>query len=240
MVEVIDERGGLESSTLGVFRSAATVKGGRRFSFGALVAVGDKQGNVGIGYAKSIEVPPAIEKAQKDGRKNMKRVTLKGGTIPHEVTGSYSASSVRLVPASPGTGIIAGGTVRAILELAGITDCLTRAYGSTNKKNLAKATLEGLSQLRSRETVAELRGVTLDASEVELKIERGRTSMPARKKTDSRKGPVNTVGQERKGGRGRGGPGGGGGGRGRGGRPGGAGGPSSEGPAPDAPAPSAG
>ena len=221
MVEMIDERNQLESATIGVFRSASTVKGGRRFSFGALVAVGNKQGQVGLGYAKSGEVPPAIEKAQKDGRKQMLKINLKSGTIPHQVTGVYSASTVVLVPASPGTGIIAGGTVRAILELAGIRDCLSKAYGSTNKKNLAKATMAGLTQLRQREFIADIRGVGIDQTEVELKVERGRASMPAARKSDSPRGPVNTVGQDRKGGRGgggRGGPrgGGGGGGRGRG------------------------
>lgn len=211
MVEIIDERGGLESSTIGVFRSASTVAGGRRFSFGALVAVGDKAGRVALGYAKSGEVPPAIEKAQKDGKKRLLKVNLKGGTIPHEVSGRYSASTVKLVPASPGTGIIAGATVRAILELAGVTDCLTKAYGSTNKKNLAKATLDGLLRLRQREEIERIRGATIESSDVELKLERGRAAMPAvRKKTDGPKGPVNTVGQDRKGGRGgRGGPGGG-------------------------------
>lgn len=220
MVEMIDERNQLESATIGVFRSAATVKGGRRFSFGALVAVGNKQGQVGLGYAKSGEVPPAIEKAQKDGRKRMYKINLKGGTIPHQVTGTYSASSVVLVPASPGTGIIAGGTVRAILELVGVRDCLSKAYGSTNKKNLAKATLAGLQQLRHREFISDIRGVGIEATEVELKVERGRAGMPAARKSDTPRGPVNTVGQDRKGGRGggRGGPrGGGGGGRGRGG-----------------------
>lgn len=203
MVEIIDERGGLESSTIGVFRSASTVAGGRRFSFGALVAVGDKSGRVALGYAKSGEVPPAIEKAQKDGKKRLQTITLKGGTLPHAVTGRYSASSVTLVPASPGTGIIAGATVRAILELAGVTDCLTKAYGSTNKKNLAKATIAGLLQLRQREAVERVRGLSLEQTDVEVKLERGRAAMPAvKKKSDGPRGPVNTVGQDRKGGRG--------------------------------------
>lgn len=215
MVELIDERNQLESATIGVFRSASTVKGGRRFSFGALVAVGNKQGQVGLGYAKSGEVPPAIEKAQKDGRKQMLKINLKAGTIPHQVKGTYSASTVVLVPASPGTGIIAGGTVRAILELAGVRDCLSKAYGSTNKKNLAKATMAGLLQLRQREFVSDIRGVGIDQTEVEQKVERGRGAAPVARKSDTPRGPVNTVGQERKGGRG--GPGGGRGGQ-RGGR----------------------
>lgn len=158
MVELIDERNQLESATIGVFRSAATVKGGRRFSFGALVAVGNKQGQVGLGYAKSGEVPPAIEKAQKDGRKRMYRINLKGGTIPHQVTGTYSASSVVLVPASPGTGIIAGGGVRAVLQAAGVKDVLTKQLGSSSRLNSTFATLKGLQQLKNINEEARRRG----------------------------------------------------------------------------------
>ncbi len=181
MVEVIDEANQLESNTIGVFRSAATVKGGRRFSFGSLVVVGNRSGRVGLGYAKANEVPPAIEKAQKEGRKSLKDVVLKGGTIPHQVLGRYGASSVKLIPASPGTGVVAGATVRAVLEMVGITDCMTKSYGSRNKKNLAKATLDGLARLQSRETVAELRGVTIERSEVDDMIERGAAFMPSTK-----------------------------------------------------------
>ena len=104
MSEMLEGSGSLESTTIGVFRSAATVKGGKRFSFGALVAVGDRQGRIALGYAKANEVPPAIEKAQKDGKKQLKQITLHGKTIPHVVEGTFSASKVRLVPASPGTG----------------------------------------------------------------------------------------------------------------------------------------
>lgn len=171
MVELIEESSQVESNTIGVFRSAATVKGGRRFSFGALVVVGDKRGRVGLGYAKAKEVPPAIEKAQKDGRKNLRSVIIKGGTIPHEVTGKYRASSVRLLPASPGTGVVAGATVRSVLELAGITDCLTKSYGSRNKKNLAKATLDGLEQLRNKHQISALRGVTIERTAVDERVE---------------------------------------------------------------------
>ena len=103
MVEFLDETNQLESNTIGVFRSAATMAGGRRFSFGSLVVVGDKNGRIGLGYGKANEVPPAIEKAQKDAKKNLKQVTLQGGTIPHEVQGRYGASSVKLIPASPGS-----------------------------------------------------------------------------------------------------------------------------------------
>lgn len=221
MSEMLEGSGSLESTTIGVFRSAATVKGGKRFSFGALVAVGDRNGRIALGYAKANEVPPAIEKAQKDGKKNLRQITLHGRTIPHTVEGSFSASKVRLVPASPGTGVKAGGTVRAVLELAGITDCLTKAYGSTNQKNLAKATVEALKQLRTGGTIAELRGVSIPKTEVDDILERGQAFMPAKREgTAPMKGPVNKVGMENKrgGGRGgRGGPGGGRGGRGRGG-----------------------
>ena len=108
MVETIDQGSQLESNTIGIFRSAATAKGGRNFSFGALVVVGDRQGRIGLGYAKANEVPPAIEKAQKYGRKATTGVNLHGGTIPHEVTGRFSASEVKIIPASPGTGVVAG------------------------------------------------------------------------------------------------------------------------------------
>ena len=216
MPEVLDEVSQIESTTIGVFRSAATVAGGRRFSFGALVVVGDKRGKVALGYGKANEVPPAIEKAQKDAKKGMKPVTLQGGTIPHEVWGEYSASRVKLAPASPGTGVVAGTTVRAVLEAAGITDCLTKSYGSANKKNLAKATLAGLHQLRLKDQVASLRGVDLGKSEVDERLERGAAFVTSSSGGEKMKGPVNRVGEDRRG-RG-GGRGGRGGGRGRGGR----------------------
>lgn len=237
-IEDASGSGSLESTTIGIFRSAATVKGGKRFSFGALVAVGDRNGRVALGYAKANEVPPAIEKAQKDGKKHLSRVNLQGKTIPHTVEGRYSSSKVRLVPASPGTGVIAGATVRAVLELVGITDCLTKAYGSTNQKNLAKATLEALLQLRTKESIATLRNVTIDKSDVDELLSRGQAFIPARKEgTQAAKGPVNTIGQDKRGGRGgRGGPGGGRGGR---GGPGGGGGRGPRGgQGGDAPAPS--
>lgn len=174
MAELLEDTQSLESTTVGIYRTAAVVKGGRRFSFGALVVVGDRRGNVGIGYGKAPGVPAAIEKAQKDARKKLFRVPLKEGTLPHPVTGKFGASRVRLVPASPGTGVIAGGTVRAVLEMAGVQDCLTKAYGSTNQKNLCKAVIEGLGQLRTKEQVASLRGVDLGQTEVEEKLEAGR------------------------------------------------------------------
>ncbi len=145
-----------------IYRCSKVVKGGRTFSFGALVVVGDRKGNVGIGYGKANEVPPAVEKAQKDGKKAMFKINLKGTTIPHMATGRSGASTVVLVPARPGTGVTAGKSVRPCLELAGITDILTKAYGSTSPKNLVKATIAALQQLQNREQVEEKRGVTLE------------------------------------------------------------------------------
>ncbi len=226
MPEILDETSHIESTTVGVYRTSATVKGGRRFSFGALVIVGDRRGKVGFGYGKSNEVPSAVEKAQKYARRAMITVPMAGRTVPHEVEGKFSASKVRLIPASPGTGVVAGGTVRAILEMAGVTDCLTKCYGSTNSANMVKAVFDGLAKLRRREQVAKNRGLTLPETDIEVKIERGRQFMPTATKEKMR-GPVNTVGQDRKGrgGGGRRGPrGGGGGGGGHGGQGGGQGG----------------
>jgi len=213
MMDVMEQSSQIETSTLGIFRTAATVKGGRRFSFGALVVAGDKNGRVGYGYAKSKEVPTAIEKAEKQAKRSLIR-------IPHEVQGRFGASQVRLLPASPGTGVVAGSTVRTVLELAGLTDCLSKSFGSTNAINLVKAVFEGLQDLRTPELIAELRGVTLDPTAIEQKIEAGKRFMPSGSIGDRMRAPVNTIGQERRGGRG-GRPGGGGG---RGGRPGGGGG----------------
>jgi len=143
-------------------RSAAVVKGGRRFSFSALSVAGNREGLVGHGFGKARQVPNAIEKAAKDARKHLMRVNLTPeGSIPHEVTGRHCGAEIRLIPASPGTGIIAGQSVRAVCEMAGVKDILTKAYGSTNPINLIKATFDALAQLRLPSTVAELRGVTL-------------------------------------------------------------------------------
>src|SRR6185295_4868493 len=122
MPELLDEKQQIESTTIGVYRTSATVKGGRRFSFGALVVVGDRNGKVGFGYAKGKEVPQAVEKAQKYGQRQLHSVTRCGTTILHEVEGTFAASKVRLIPASPGTGVVAGTVVRAVLELAGVKD----------------------------------------------------------------------------------------------------------------------
>jgi small subunit ribosomal protein S5 len=209
MPELLDESTQLESHTIGVYRTAATVKGGRRFSFGALVVVGNRNGQVGYGYAKANEVPQAIEKAQKYARRQMITIPRIGRTFNHEVEGRYAASKVRLIPASPGTGVVAGGTVRAILEMAGISDALTKCYGSTNARNVVKAVFDGLQQLRTPESVASLRGLSLEQTEIAIKIERGKANMPQARSTDRAKGPVNIIGQDRKGGRGgRGGRGG--------------------------------
>lgn len=216
----MDQSSGVQTSTLGIMRTATTVKGGRRFSFGALVVAGDKNGRVGVGYGKSNEVPSAIEKAEKQAKRQLKPVPRAGNTIPHEVEGRFGASRVRMLPASPGTGVVAGATVRTVLELAGVTDCLTKCFGSTNKINTIKAVFAGLEQLRTPEQVAELRGIVIGATDIQERIERGRRFMPSGAKGDKMRAPVNTIGQERRGGRGgggRGGPrGGGGGGGGRG------------------------
>ncbi|MGD1917303.1 MAG: 30S ribosomal protein S5 [Phycisphaerales bacterium] len=174
MPEMIDEAGQIESTTVNIYRTAATVKGGRRFSFGALVVVGDRQGKVGYGYAKSNEVPQAIEKAQRKARRNMVTVKRLGTTVPHEVETRFSASKIRLIPATPGTGIVAGATVRAVLEMAGYSDCITKSLGSGNKLNVVKATIDGLAKMRLLEEVAERRGVELEASVIEQRIERAK------------------------------------------------------------------
>lgn len=235
MAQMMEETGSLDSDTLKIYRTAATVKGGRRFSFGALVIVGDRKGRVGFGYGKSVEVPQAIEKAEKYAKRNLAKIPMAGKTLPHEVEGRFSSSIVRLVPASPGTGVVAGGTVRKILELAGITDCLTKSYGSNNQLNLVRAIFDGIDKLRLREDVADLRGVEIDSTDIEERIKRGQRFMPEPSTTGEKmRGPVNTIGQDRGRGGGRGGRGGGRGGRG-GGRGGFGGGPRG-GDAPAAPA----
>jgi len=158
----------MESAVVRIYRCAKVVKGGRTFSFGALVVAGDRRGNIGIGYGKANEVPPAVEKATKDARKSMFKVNLKGTTIPHQVKGQSGASSVVLAPARPGTGVTAGKSVRPCVELAGITDILTKAYGSTSPKNLVKATIDALRQLQNREQVEGARGVQLEKGAGEL------------------------------------------------------------------------
>lgn len=142
-------------------RCAAVVKGGRRFSFAACVVVGDQKGRVGWGYAKANEVPPSVEKATKQATRSMVQVPVLNGTIPHQVIGQYGAAKVLLKPAAPGTGIIAGAAVRAVLESAGIKDILTKSFGTSNPVTLVKATIEALMQLRTTADVERLRGVSL-------------------------------------------------------------------------------
>lgn len=173
MAELMERSSQLESHTAGIFRTASTVKGGRRFSFGAMVVVGDRRGRAGYAHAKSQEVPMAIEKAEKHARQNIISVPLTGGTIPHEIEGHFLATKVRLLPASPGTGVIAGSSVRSILELVGITDCMTKVYGSSNKVNVIKAVFDALSRLRTKELITELRGLDLGTTDIEERIERG-------------------------------------------------------------------
>ncbi len=162
------DESGMESAVVRIYRCAKVVKGGRTFSFGALVVAGDRKGNVGIGYGKANEVPMAVEKATKDARKSLFKVNLKGTTIPHTVKGTSGASTVILVPARPGTGVTAGKSVRPCVELAGITDILTKAYGSTSPKNLVKATMAALTQLQNRDQVEGNRGVQLEKGAGEL------------------------------------------------------------------------
>ena len=145
-----------------VNRVSKTVKGGRNMRFSALMVVGDEKGRVGCGMGKAAEIPEAIRKGLDAAKKEMRTIPISGTTIPHEVTGVFGTGKVKLLPAPEGTGVIAGGPVRAVLEAAGIRDIVTKSIGSNNKINMVKATLEGLKQLRSAEVVARLRGKTVE------------------------------------------------------------------------------
>ena len=152
----------LEDTVVKVFRCSKVVKGGRRFSFAGLVVVGDHNGTVGIGYGKANEVPQAVDKGVKDAKKNLHKINLVEGTLPHQIIGKSRATTITMVPASPGTGVIAGSSARAVLEYAGVKNVLTKINGSTSAKNVVRAVLDGLTKLRSKEQIESLRGVEVE------------------------------------------------------------------------------
>ena len=154
--------GDMQDVVVKINRCAKVMRGGRRFSFSALVVVGDGQGRVGIGFGKANDVPSSVEKAKKDALKNVQNVSVVGGTIPHPIEGRCGAARVRMIPAAPGTGLIAGAAVRAVAELAGVRNLLTKCYGSTNPVNVVKATLDATTRLRTRQQIEAVRSVTLE------------------------------------------------------------------------------
>ena len=161
---VIDSNMPLEDRVVekGINRTAKVVKGGRRFSFSAFVVTGNRNGVCGYGFAKANDVSGAMEKAKRDAHKSLVRIKVAGDTIAHQVVGRFGASKVVLIPAVPGTGIIAGSSVRAVVELAGVKNLLSKSFGTNNPINLVKATFDALRQIRTREEAAELRGVSLE------------------------------------------------------------------------------
>src|SRR5512136_1784193 len=158
----LEPREELDERVVSISRVAKVIKGGRRFAFRVVVVAGDNRGNVGVGVGKSRGVPEAIRKATERARRAMRPVTLSGATIPHEITIKYGGSRILLKPASPGTGVIAGGGVRAVLEAAGVRDILTKSLGSSNQLNMIRATLEGLESMKDPETLAKIRGKSVE------------------------------------------------------------------------------
>ena len=158
----IEPREELDERVVSIARVAKVIKGGRRFAFRVVVVAGDNRGNVGVGVGKSRGVPEAIRKATERARRAMRPVTLSGTTIPHEIIVKYGGSRVMLKPASPGTGVIAGGGVRAVLETAGVRDILTKSLGSSNQLNMIRATLIGLESMKNPETLAKIRGKSVE------------------------------------------------------------------------------
>lgn len=152
----------LKEKVVSINRVAKVVKGGRNFRFTALVVVGDENGHVGIGTGKAVEIPDAIRKGIEDAKKNIVNVAVVDGTVPHRINGKFGAGNILIMPAAEGTGVLAGGPVRSVLELAGLTNVRAKSLGSNNPRNMVRATIDGLSKLRTAEQVAKLRGKTVE------------------------------------------------------------------------------